>query len=155
MSGRRQNNKIFMQLGARKHRAISVHVYVNDLPDRFVAHCPRLTLAEQEVNTTSARDGLLEPLSRGFCFFRLRISCRRDYSPTMPKRLDHPNEPGQWTLLERTGVASLWRRDRSDPFPVSLYYLIAPPRQTEVLYGEAKARAQFSDWSASDANQAA
>ena len=73
----------------------------------------------------------------------------------MPRRLDHPNESGKWILLEQAGAASLWRRDRSDPFPVSLYYLIAPPRQAQVLYSEAAARAQFSVLSASDENQAA
>lgn len=72
----------------------------------------------------------------------------------MPK-LDHPNEPGKWTRLEAVGSAALWRRDRSDPFPVTQFYLLAPPRQTEVLYDEARARAQFADVSGKDANQAA
>ena len=73
----------------------------------------------------------------------------------MPTRLDHPNEPGKWTLLDRVETAALWRRDRVDPVPVSLYYVLAPPRQAEVLYDEAKARAQFAALSPRDANQAA
>jgi hypothetical protein len=72
----------------------------------------------------------------------------------MPK-LDHPNEPGKWTRLDAAGSAALWRRERSDPFPVTQFYVLAPPRQAEVLYDEARARAQFHALSSSDANQAA
>lgn len=60
-------------------------------------------------------------------------------------RLNHPNEPGKWTLLESAQGAALWRRDRSDPFPVSQFYLIAPPRQAELVYGENAARSRFAD----------
>lgn len=73
----------------------------------------------------------------------------------MPARLDHPNEPGKWTLLDRVDTAALWRRDRVDPVPVSLFYVLAPPRQAEVLYDEARARAQLAALSSRDANQSA
>ncbi|HEX8470846.1 MAG TPA: hypothetical protein VF633_07030 [Brevundimonas sp.] len=73
----------------------------------------------------------------------------------MARAIDHPNETGKWTLLERSGHIVLWRRERSDPFPVTQFYLIAPPRQTEVLYDETRARAQFALSSGKDANQAA
>lgn len=70
-------------------------------------------------------------------------------------KMDHPNESGKWTRLETAGNTVLWRRDRSDPFPVTQFYLVAPPRQTEVLYDEARARAQFSALSGSDTAAAA
>lgn len=73
----------------------------------------------------------------------------------MPKHVDHPNEPGKWTLLDRAETVALWRRDRSDPVPVSLFYVLAPPRQAEVLYDETKARAQFSALSSRAKHQAA
>jgi len=69
----------------------------------------------------------------------------------MFKRLDHPNEPGKWTQLEGGDSAALWRRDRMDPVPVSLFYVLAPPRQAEVFYDEALARVQFSRLSPSQA----
>jgi len=72
----------------------------------------------------------------------------------MPK-LEHPNEAGKWTRLEAVGSAALWRRDRSDPFPVTQFYLLAPPRQAEVLYDEVRARARFAVLTDGDANQAA
>lgn len=59
-------------------------------------------------------------------------------------RLDHPNEPGRWTQLERSERASLWRRDRADPFPVSQFYLIAPPSQAELVYDETQARERYA-----------
>lgn len=61
----------------------------------------------------------------------------------MSRPLDHPNEPGKWTCLEAAEGRTLWRRDRSDPFPVTLFYLVAPPRQTELIYGEGDARARY------------
>jgi len=73
----------------------------------------------------------------------------------MPRRIDHPNEPGKWTLLEQANAVALWRRDRSDPFPVSLFYLLSPPRQAEVLYDEARAHAMFSALSAGEQGEAA
>lgn len=62
----------------------------------------------------------------------------------MKATIDHPNEPGQWTLLEDRRPAALWRREKSDPFPVTLYYVVCPPRQTEVVYVEDQARALFA-----------
>lgn len=69
--------------------------------------------------------------------------------------LDHPNEPGKWTRLETVPGAALWRRERSDPFPVIQFYVLAPPRQMEVLYDETRARAQLDALAPRDANQAA
>lgn len=57
--------------------------------------------------------------------------------------IDHPNEPGKWTRLSTHSTSSLWRRERADPFPVTQFYLLAPPRQTEILYSEVEARARF------------
>lgn len=59
-------------------------------------------------------------------------------------KLDHPNEPGRWKKLEAAPSAALWRRERSDPFPVVQFYVIAPPAQTQVHYDEDRARAEFS-----------
>ena len=73
----------------------------------------------------------------------------------MARPIDHPNEPGKWTRLERQGEIVLWRRERSDPFPVTQFYLLAPPRQTQVLYDEALARDQFLILIPKDENQAA
>lgn len=56
---------------------------------------------------------------------------------------DHPNEPGRWTLLESGPDRSLWRRDRDDPYPVAMFYIIAPPAQTQVVYEEDRARSLF------------
>ena len=70
-------------------------------------------------------------------------------------KLDHPNDPGKWTRLDTATGAALWRRDRSDPFPVVQFYLLAPPRQTEVFYDEVVARSRFETLSGKDANQAA
>lgn len=62
----------------------------------------------------------------------------------IPQPPNHPNEPGKWTRLEGVDGVALWRRDRSDPVPVTLFYVIAPPRQAEVLYDEARARTLFT-----------
>ncbi|AQR62063.1 hypothetical protein BZG35_10720 [Brevundimonas sp. LM2] len=70
-------------------------------------------------------------------------------------KLDHPNEPGKWSRLDAADGLALWRRDRSDPFPVTQFYLLAPPRQTEVLYDETQARARFAALSAPEATRAA
>lgn len=75
--------------------------------------------------------------------------------PVRVIKLDHPNEPGKWTRLETATNVALWRRDRSDPFPVVQFYLLAPPRQTEVLYDEAVARSRFESLSGKDETQAA
>lgn len=57
--------------------------------------------------------------------------------------LDHPNESGDWTRLAKTNETALWQRHRDDPFPVTLFYILAPPRQAEVVYDESRARALF------------
>jgi hypothetical protein len=66
------------------------------------------------------------------------------YPAAMARPLDHPNDPGRWTVVETATDATLWRRERDDPFPVTLFYLVAPPRQPEVLYDEDRARALFA-----------
>lgn len=73
----------------------------------------------------------------------------------MDKPINHPNEPGKWTLIERRRAVALWRRERSDPFPVTQFYLLAPPRQTEVLYDEALARSRLLALAPNDETQAA
>ena len=73
----------------------------------------------------------------------------------MARPIAHPNEPGKWTLLERQGAIALWRRERSDPFPVTQFYLLAPPRQAEVLYDEALAGAELLTLAPKDDDQAA
>lgn len=55
----------------------------------------------------------------------------------------HPNEPGQWTLLESRGGCSLWKRERLDPLPVTMFYVLNPPAQAELFYDEARARLRF------------
>lgn len=57
--------------------------------------------------------------------------------------IEHPKEPGKWTRLDAQSAGSLWRRERADPFPVTQFYLLAPPRQAEIFYDEAAARARF------------
>lgn len=69
----------------------------------------------------------------------------------MPKVIDHPNEPGKWVRLETAEGRTLWRRERSAPFPV----ILATAGQAEVLYNEAQARARFDALSPRDASQAA
>lgn len=64
--------------------------------------------------------------------------------PPIPQPPHHPNEPGKWTRLEADAGVALWRRDRSDPVPVTLFYVLAPPGQAEILYDEARARALFA-----------
>ncbi len=61
----------------------------------------------------------------------------------MARPFDHPNDLGRWRVLETTLSATLWRRDRDDPFPVALFYLLSPPHQLQILYDEAEARARF------------
>jgi len=61
----------------------------------------------------------------------------------MSRPLDHPNEPGRWTLVQARPDAAVWRRDRDDPFPVTMFYLLAPPAQPQVLYDESGALALF------------
>lgn len=58
---------------------------------------------------------------------------------------DHPNDAGTWTRLEGREAFALWRRERQTLAPVTMYYVIAPPRQSEILYDEAKARARFNE----------
>ena len=69
----------------------------------------------------------------------------------MRRPFDHPQDPGRWALLETTPVATLWRREREDPVPVTLFYVVSPPRQTEVLYSEALARKRFETLNESSA----
>lgn len=58
---------------------------------------------------------------------------------------DHPNDPGAWKRLEGRDDFALWRRERQTLAPVTMYYVVAPPRQSEILYDEAKARARFNE----------
>ena len=58
---------------------------------------------------------------------------------------DHPNDAGAWTRLEGRERFALWRRERQELAPVTMYYVVAPPRQSEILYDEATARARFND----------
>lgn len=55
----------------------------------------------------------------------------------------HPNDAGTWTRLEGQPGIALWRRERQAPAPVVMYYVVAPPRQSEILYDETRARARF------------
>lgn len=57
----------------------------------------------------------------------------------------HPNDPGTWARLEGREGFALWRRKHQALAPVTMYYVIAPPRQSEILYDEAKARARFNE----------
>lgn len=58
-------------------------------------------------------------------------------------RPEHPNEPGKWTLIDRRGDRVLWKRERSDPVPVTVFYVIDLPRQPLILYDEVTARNQL------------
>ena len=58
---------------------------------------------------------------------------------------DHPNDAGTWTRLEGREGFALWRRERLTLAPVTMYYVIAPPRQSEILDDEAKARLRFNE----------
>lgn len=58
---------------------------------------------------------------------------------------DHPNDAGTWTRLEGRDRFALWRRERQSLAPVTMYYVVAPPRQSEILYDEAKARGRFDE----------
>ncbi len=55
----------------------------------------------------------------------------------------HPNEEGVWTRLEGAEGVSLWQRERTTFAPVTMYYVIAPPRQSEILYDLEKARERY------------
>ena len=56
---------------------------------------------------------------------------------------DHPNDDGAWTRLEGRDGFALWRRQRVTFAPVTMYYVVAPPRQNEIIYDEDKARARY------------
>lgn len=56
-----------------------------------------------------------------------------------------PREPGRWKRLDHDNGKILWRRDRDDPVPVTMFYLLAPGRQAEIFYDEALARQRFAD----------
>ncbi len=55
----------------------------------------------------------------------------------------HPNEEGVWTRLEGCEGFALWQRERTTFAPVTMYYVIAPPRQSEILYDLEKARERY------------
>lgn len=63
----------------------------------------------------------------------------------MSKPHPHPNDPGRWNVLEQSDRATLWRRDRSDPFPLTMFYVVSPPLQPELIYVEQDALRRFSD----------
>ncbi len=67
----------------------------------------------------------------------------------------HPNDAGTWTRLEGLERFALWRRERRSLPPVTMYYVVAPPRQNEILYDEAKARARFAEVSGFSGGDAA
>ena len=46
-------------------------------------------------------------------------------------------------MLDTSARATLWRREREDPVPVILFYLLSPPQQPVVVYDEIKARELF------------
>lgn len=56
---------------------------------------------------------------------------------------NHPNEEGIWTRLEGADGVALWQRERTTFAPVTMYYVIAPPRQSEILYDLEKARERY------------
>ena len=58
---------------------------------------------------------------------------------------DHPNDAGTWARPEGRDGFALWRRERQSLEPATMYYVVAPPRQSEILYDEAKARARFDE----------
>lgn len=60
----------------------------------------------------------------------------------------HPNEDGAWIRLEGSDGLALWQRDRTTFAPVTMYYVIAPPRQSEILYDLAKARERYEYFAA-------
>lgn len=57
----------------------------------------------------------------------------------------HPHDAGAWSRLEGCEGFALWRRERRLLAPVTMYYVVAPPRQSEILYDEAKARARYQE----------
>nr|WP_314434222.1 hypothetical protein [uncultured Brevundimonas sp.] len=56
---------------------------------------------------------------------------------------DHPNDDGSWARLEGREGFALWRRQRVTFAPITMFYVVAPPRQSEILYDEEKARARY------------
>lgn len=56
---------------------------------------------------------------------------------------DHPNDDGSWARLEGREGFALWRRQRMTFAPITMFYVVAPPRQTEIIYDEEKARARY------------
>lgn len=57
---------------------------------------------------------------------------------------DHPNDDGSWARLEGREGFALWRRQRMTFAPITMFYVVAPPRQSEILYDEEKARARYA-----------
>ncbi len=72
----------------------------------------------------------------------------------MKTRHAHPNEPGVWTLLDHADAVALWRRERIDPVPVTLFYIVRPAQQDEILYSEERAREAFTRFTAGAAGAA-
>lgn len=68
----------------------------------------------------------------------------------MKTRHAHPNEPGIWTLLDHGDVIALWKRERVDPVPVTLFYIVRPPHQDEIIYSEERAREAFARFTDGD-----
>ena len=62
-------------------------------------------------------------------------------------KAEHPNEPGKWTLIERRGERLLWRRERQDPMPQVVFYVMDLPRQTEIFYDEQAGRERLAQLS--------
>ncbi len=60
----------------------------------------------------------------------------------MGEHANHPNGEGRWTRLENTDDVTLWKREHPS-IPVTQFYVVAPSRQHEIVYGEAKARDRF------------
>lgn len=56
---------------------------------------------------------------------------------------DHPNDDGSWARLEGREGFALWRRQRMTFAPITMFYVVAPPRQSEIIYDEEKARARY------------
>lgn len=61
----------------------------------------------------------------------------------MKTRHPHPNEPGVWTLIDHDDAGAIWRRERVDPTPLTSFCILRPPRQTEIVYSEERAREAF------------
>ena len=61
----------------------------------------------------------------------------------MRTRHPRPIEPGVWTLVDHDDAGAIWRRERLGPTPLTSFYILRPPRQTEIGYSEERAREAF------------